>query len=482
MKAFRYLVLFSLLLQACSWKAGDTCDTIPDMFPDYSGTTVPRSIAPLNFCITGGQSSMLLLEGAGLSFTVKGPDFDIPLKKWGTMLENADSVCMTILLKENGRVISCRPFCIHVSDDPIDGYIAYRLIEPAYENWNTMGLYQRDLGSFEQTAIITNASTGGNCMNCHSFSDRDPGKMVFHMRGENGGTYIIDGDKVKKYNTKTPQTISAAVYPQWSADGRFIAFSNNDIFQVFHSSNRNRIEVYDSVSDVVVYDVEAGELVSTPVLMQEDVLETYPTFSPDGRTLYFCSSPRQDVPEGYRGIRYSICSIAFDPQTRSFGERVDTLYNAFRTGRNAVFPRVSPDGRYLMFAESDYGCFSIWHKESDLCWIELETGEIRILEELNSPDVDSYHSWSSNGRWVVFSSRRIDGLYTRPYIAHISEGGEISKPFILPQRNPSFYHDFMKSYNIPEFVSGCVAVPEAEIASCARNSKGTDFGYSQHPL
>lgn len=477
MKAFRFMILCSLLFQACSWTAEEYRDTVPGMFPDYSGTMVPRSIAPLNFRLTGGQESRLLLEGGDLSLMVKGPDFDIPQNEWRRMLETADSVRMTVLLKENGRVISCKPFCIHVSNDPIDGYIAYRLIEPAYETWNEMGLYQRDLSSFEQTAIISNSSTGGNCMNCHSFSNRDPGKMVFHMRANNGGTYIIDGDSVLKFNTKTPGTISAVVYPQWSADARFIAFSNNDIFQVFHSSNRNRIEVYDAASDVVIYDVKANELVSCPALMQEDVLETYPTFSPDGRTIYFCSSPRQDVPEGYRGIRYSICSIAFDPGTRSFGEKVDTLYNAFRTGKNAVFPRVSPDGRYLMYTESDYGCFSIWHKESELCWIDLETGKSRLLEELNSPDVDSYHSWSSNGRWVVFSSRRIDGLYTRPYIAHINEDGEISKPFLLPQRNPSFYHDFMKSYNIPEFVSGRVAVSEGEISECAMKSGGTDFKF-----
>lgn len=482
MKANRLLLLFMVLAQACSWQTDDYSDSVPELFPDYSGVIVPRTIAPMNFRVTGGQRSMLLLEGGGRSFTVRGPEFDIPAGKWRKLLANADSLKLTIFLKENGRVTSCRPFCINVSDDPIDGYIAYRLIEPAYETWNAMGIYQRDLGSFDQTSIITNSSTGSNCMNCHSFSDRNPGKMVFHMRGVNGGTYILDGDRVTKYNTKTPQTISAVVYPQWSADGRFIAFSNNDIFQFFHSSNRNRIEVYDAASDIVVYDVKDNELVSCPVLMQEDVLETYPAFSPDGRTIYFCSSPRQDVPDGYRGIRYSICSIVFDPDTRTFGEKVDTLYNAVSQGGSAVFPRVSPDGRYLMFTLSDYGCFPIWHKESDLYMLDLEKRAIRCLDELNSDDVDSYHSWSSNGRWVVFSSRRIDGLYTRPYIAHVSVDGRISKPFLLPQRNPSFYHEFMKSYNIPEFVADRVAVPESEIAGCAVDSKGIDFEYSERPL
>ena len=77
---------------------------------------------------------------------------------------------------------------------------------------------------------------------------------------------------------------------------------------------------------------------------------------------------------------------------------------------------------------------------------------------MNSNDTESYHSWSSNGRWVVFSSRRLDGLYTRPFIAYVSERGEVFKPFLLPQQDTDFYSLLMKSFNIPEFVKGAVTV------------------------
>ena len=89
------------------------------------------------------------------------------------------------------------------------------------------------------------------------------------------------------------------------------------------------------------------------------------------------------------------------------------------------------------------------------------------LDNANSDDVESYHSWSSNGRWFVFSSRRIDGLYTSPYFAHIAEDGTVSKPFLLPQAESSFYEDFMQSYNIPEFVSGKIEISPRSLVNAA---------------
>ena len=74
----------------------------------------------------------------------------------------------------------------------------------------------------------------------------------------------------------------------------------------------------------------------------------------------------------------------------------------------------------------------------------------------NSNDVDSYHSWSSNGRWFVFTSKRTDGLCARPFIAYFDENGQASRPFLLPQKDPRFYDSFLNNYNVPELVSGPV--------------------------
>jgi hypothetical protein len=96
----------------------------------------------------------------------------------------------------------------------------------------------------------------------------------------------------------------------------------------------------------------------------------------------------------------------------------------------------------------------------------------------NSDNVESYHSWSHDSRWMVFSSRRLDGLYTRLYITHIDEQGKVSKPFLLPQKDPKrYYADLMFSYNIPEFITGPVSFNRHRIASMMRNNPGIDVTF-----
>ena len=452
------------------------------IFPDYKETTIPPNIAPLNFSFTKeGLEGVAVLENGGERLVIRSRKggFSIPEKSWKKFLIPGTTVRVTVAVKEDGRLAARKPFNIFVSEDRIDPYIAYRLIDPGYETWNDMGLYQRCLEDFSQTPIMTNGKTDHNCMNCHSFRDRDPETMMFHMRAQNGGTYVWKDGKIEKLNTKTPETLSALVYPFWHPSGRYIAFSVNDIAQFFHSSNPNRIEVYDSDSDVVVYDIENHQISTSPLLADTTRLESLPTFSPDGKTLYFCSSPKQEVPQGYKDIRYSICSIPFDPDSFSFGDKVDTVYNARETGLDATFPRVSPDGRFLLFAETSYGCFAIWHKDADLRMIDLQDGSFHRLDGINGPDADSYHCWSSNGRWIVWASRRVDGLYSRLFISHIDPEGHASKPFMLPQKEKNHDLYLMKSYNVPEFITGPVTFDKDLMVKTAKDDPGIQVSFKE---
>jgi hypothetical protein len=201
------------------------------------------------------------------------------------------------------------------------------------------------------------------------------------------------------------------------------------------------------------------------------------TFSPDGKTLYFCSADSVPMPNDYRDVKYSLCAIAFDTETRTFGDIVDTLYNARTNNKSVSFPRISPDGKHLMFTLSDYGNFSIWHKEADLYMVSLNNDSIFPLSTLNSNDVESYHSWSSNSRWVVFSSRRDNGLYTQPFIAYIDSCGNAHKPFLLPQEETGYYDSLMKSFNIPEFTTGNVRTTPYELSTIAKRERGVDVSF-----
>ena len=95
--------------------------------------------------------------------------------------------------------------------------------------------------------------------------------------------------------------------------------------------------------------------------------------------------------------------------------------------------------------------------------MDLATREMRRLDEINSEVSDSWHCWSNNSRWVVFSSKRRDGLFTRPYFTHLGPDGHFSKPFLLPQKDPEFYDSFVRTFNLPELIERHVTVSSAEL-------------------
>lgn len=462
-----------LLLGACSGEIqpSGTIDSLPPIEPDYCGVTVPRNIAPLNFSYTGDEECALQVEG----HTLRGRSglFSLPGRLWKKMMEK-EEVEMTVLVRQGREWKAFRPFKISVKEE-IDPYISYRLIPPGYQGWQKMGIYQRDLTSYRQNAILSNDLTDGNCMNCHTTAGGDPSKSVFHVRAAHGGTMLIDGDVIEKLNTKTDSTLSALVYPFWHPSGDCIAFSVNKTLQSFYNHGDNRIEVYDMASDVVVYDVRTKEIAWSPLTKREDRFETFPAFSPDGKWLYFCSAQAVDMPKEHKKVRYGLYRIAFNAQDMRFGDQLECLYDAPAEGYSVSFPRISPDGRFLCFTRHGYGNFSIWHKDADLWMMDLETLEKWPLEAANSPGTDSFHSWSTNGRWMVFSSRRGDGLYTRPYFTYIDTEGEASKPFLLPQKDPTaYYKRLMDSYNLPAFMNGPMKMSKHRIVSEIRESAGVD--------
>jgi hypothetical protein len=100
--------------------------------------------------------------------------------------------------------------------------------------------------------------------------------------------------------------------------------------------------------------------------------------------------------------------------------------------------------------------------------MNLETNEI-TKPDINSNQAESYHSWSSTGRWIVFSSRRTDGFFTRIYIAYFDKNGKAHKPFLLPQKNPLFYNEFLKTYNVPELITSAVDLNPRILSKIARS-------------
>ena len=452
----------------------------PDIYPDYIGVTIPVNIAPLNFNMadeTALRIDAVITDRHGHELHSQGDEsVDFDLDDWHALLaqNRGDSLTVTVSAKYDDGWHTYRPFALYVSPDSIDYGLCYRLIAPGYEVWSKMGIYERDLSSFDERALIENTQFEG-CVNCHSFNRGNPADMSLHIRGPHGATLLRHGDgPLAAYDTKTPQTLGLCVYPYWHPSGRYIAYSTNTTRQLFHSADPNRIEVFDEASDVQVYDVEKNELILSPLLKQDSIYETFPVFSADGRSLYFCAA--RALPEVNQSeqsssvlldsIRYNLCRIDFDPATGTFGDRIETIIDAAAQHKSISFPRPSYDGRFLCYTLSDYGQFSIWHHEADLWLLDLEKAAADSslftlhsslknspMTAANSDDTESFHNWTTNSRWLVVSSRRDDGLFTRPYFCHVDADGRVSKAFMLPQRNPrQFYRDRFLSFNVPEFI------------------------------
>jgi len=403
--------------------------------------------------------------------TVNGKKkISIPIQKWRRLLEEQknDSVLVKVSVLKGGNWYNYRPFAFYVSGEKIDPYLSYRLIEPGYEVWNKLQIAQRNLESFKETVIIDNNMVDGGCINCHIYSGRDPSVSFFHLRHREGGTMVQKNGVFRKLNTVTDSTISAGVYGSWHPGNRFIAFSTNVIIPEFHSINNLRLEVYDTISDVIIADLEKDEIMKPSLLSRKDCFETFPVFSPDGRKLYFCSAKETKMPANFSSVKYSLCSIDFNPDEISFGTSVDTLVSSNITGKTISHPKPSPNGRYILYTSFDYGNFPVWHREADLSLLRLSDMSIDTLPAVNSAHADSYHSWSSCSRWFVFASKRDNGMYGKLYFTHISEEGICGKPFLLPQKDPDFYDFYLKSYNIPEMADGPVPYSPAVVEKAFR--------------
>lgn len=431
---------------------------LPKIYPDYVGVTIPVEIAPLNFNSVEADIDCMdvVVRGSkGGELHTQGDYADFDIDDWHTLtLQNkGGQLTFTVCIRKNGQWMQYQDFNVSVSPYALEEWgLTYRRIAPGYEVFSHMGLYQRDLSTFDEYVIIENTQVPGMCVNCHSAHQTDPQKFVFHVRGDHGATmFQIDG-KREWLKAKNDMLGGSMVYPYWHPSGEYCAFSTNQTRQGFHIVPDERIEVLDLSSDVFVYHPATHEILTDSLLQTKDWNENSPVFSPDGNILYYMTGKQQDYSTHYKDGRYNLCMIAFDPKTGQFGEKVDTIFNAVAMGKSLTWPRPSYDGKYILFTLMDYGYFSVWHNESDQWLLDLQSGEARELKEINSDKADSYHNWNLNSHWIVFTSRRDDGLYSRLYLACIDEQGKVSKPFMLPQRHPKeYYSESLYSFNVPDF-------------------------------
>lgn len=510
MRILSYLLLF-LLCCACSVPVSEptqytTTTQQATLLPDVAHATIPINIAPINFSVCGDSIDQCVARfdytGGNACF---GQDHRVIIdaKMWRQMLTQCTDDSLYVTLYTHSQATGWqqhRRFGIEVVADSIDPYIAYRLIPP-YNTYERISLAYRNLENFDEFEYYNNQMLdnpqGGHCVNCHAFQGNRANRYQLHVREEYGGTVIRNEGKWGKYNMKLPNTISSGVYPAWHPTLPLIVYSVNKTFMEFHTNGLTKSEVQDTQSGLILFDADHERVI--PICDEPDLLETFPTWSPDGQWLYYCSAHftyheadaldpdnskrierQHEVTDRYRDVKYDIYRRHFDPQSLTFGEP-QLVLNASADSLSATLPRISPDGRWLLTSIGSYGCFHVYHPEADLRLDDLERpGSLDNIESqdnleskgklvnpiapANSPSAESYHNWSHTGRWIVFQSRRRDDNYTRLYFSYFDRDGHAHKPFEMPQADPDYELLHLRSYNIPEFLVEPIPFTPAQLA------------------
>ena len=461
----------------------ETIDKSPSVKPDYINITIPPNIAPMNFSILHQAKKYYVKiysdNASAITLVLKSPDVIIPIKSWHKLLDanKAKKLYIDVYTQtENKSWQKFKTITNTIAPEPIDPYLVYRNIPPAHGQWYNISINQRNLTNFKTSLILNNDYFERGCLNCHTFCSNNPDKMMLAIRSVKykSSTILIEDNVVKKIGAKF-------TYSTWHPTGKLIIFSYNKVRQFFNTAEDEVRNVIDLDSMLAYYDLDKQVIKTIPAFTGKDVLETYPAFSHDGKYLYYCAAKKlwsddddKLPPDNYNKVRYDLVRISYDIEKDSWG-LPETIVSSEKTKKSSLEPRISPDGRWLIFCMCDYGCFPVYRPSSDLYLIDLENAQktgVFTPKKLsaNSDQSESWHSFSANSKWLAFSSKALRPRLTVTQFSYIDQQGNSTKPFILPQKNPAFYDSFTMTFSVPELVTGPVKNTHEQLARVVRGS------------
>jgi hypothetical protein len=455
----------------------------PRIQPDYTDLIIPPNIAPLNFLIKeSGASFYVSLRGAAgppIEIYSRGPKIRFPERPWRQLLDQNQGheieidVCVQTESKRWQRYTAITN---RVAVERVDPFLIYRKIHAAHSTWSSMGLYQRDLQTFEETPFLENRRFANDCCHCHLLRNNDPNTATILIRSTHYDNSLL------VISNQVAETVRGSLgFIAWHPKTNLMASSFSKPRLMLHSARNDMRDIAELEAWIGYFPLGAETVKPVPGLGDKSRLVTFPQWSPDGGYLYYCSAPNPwtnmatVTANSYRTAKYDLMRVAYDLAHDQWG-KPEIVLPASETGFSVAQPRLSPDGRRLFFCAIDYGCWPTYDSASDLYGIDLEAGArsgkfaCRKLE-LNSDQCESWLSWSSNSRWVVFSSKRISRLYNRPHLAYVAANGECGKPFILPQSDPEYYDSLLKTYTIPTLATGPITIPQGKLVEAIKSTQ-----------
>ena len=355
-----------------------------------------------------------------------------------------------------GRVQASQVVHFRISADPADNDVVYRLVTPQFQTIETPDTFIRDIRSFDVKPLLR--ARGKYCFSCHTFSSKEGRegtmsiKVYFMATGGRPlsalGIFNRVSGKAQKVEVPYPKGFT---FMAWDSKGDKLAIAVNQSYASSTPIIHETQELGYSSSDIAVYEPSRGLFSLLPGADSPDYIELYPAWTPDDKKLLFS---RVKTGVSARDARYDLYALEYNDGRGGVPVAVP---GASHNGQSNYFARYSPDGRWVSFCKADQG--SLIESSSDIYLLpgNLEGPPHRLASNADYA-ADSWHSWSSNSRWLVFASKRDDGIYARLYLTHIDEEGHASPAVRLPVKE-----SVLKSFNIPEFLADASQLEERRL-------------------
>jgi hypothetical protein len=382
-----------------------------------------------------------------------------------------------------------------ISSEPVASKIAF-IRKPlpfqiAKQKPQLSKLLLADLDSYEPPAVLL--KNQGTCFNCHAFSAKrnvigldmdiggDKGGYIFKSF-QPGSNWVVNADVISWNDLPAPPPAKTnmGLFARPSPDGRFVAATvgESSVFVMLDDLYFSQL-FFPATGRIACYDRRRRLIFTLKGADLEGYVQTGPAWSSDGKTLYFArarirrdlieaiesgqvknESDRQGIGELNKRypIQFNIYRIPFNGGR---GGAPQPLTGASHNGMSNYFPRVSPDGRWIVFTQSPTGM--VLQPESRLCIVPASGGVERVLDCKTSV-MNSWHSWSANGKWLAYASK-VQSPYTEIFLTHIDDAGHAS-PAIRLFRLSSPAAAAM----VPEFIGPETAALDSLQIKCARKA------------
>jgi Flp pilus assembly protein TadD len=444
----------------------------------------PEIVAPTfvwSDATTGVEKWMVLLRfdpaDEVLRFPTTEPRWRPSEADWAEIKQRSvgrDAEVAIVGVGADAAAVSSASIRIRTSKDPVGDSIFYREVplpfitavqDPSRIRWRFGSIDSQD----RPPIVLEDLPV---CGNCHSFSNDGSVLGLDVDYGNDKGAYailpvskqmVLNDEKIITWNDyrKNDGEATFGLLSKVSPNGRYVISTVKDRAVFVATPDIWFSQLFFPIKGIlVVYDTQTGTFKPLPGADDPEYVQSNPTWSPDGKSVVFARTKayrkdvianaksvlldEKDVPEFVKDkepFKFDLYRVPFNDGR---GGQAEPIEGASHNGKSNYFAKFSPDGKWIIFCKAEN--YMLLMPDSELFIIPAEGGEARRLRA-NTPRMNSWHSWSSNGRWLVFSSKA-NTAYTQLFLTHIDDDGQ-STPAVVLER---FTADD-RAANIPEFVS-----------------------------